>query len=634
MGAFFFIRHFTVVSSGDSIADTLFDAVKKYPHDDAHHAVKDEITLGESSSHCYEKSSLVEDFTFIVDNSYFYLVGDIRLDNRSELIERLELSSDDSWSNEEIILRTYLRFGEDFADCLLGDFAFVLHDLQNSTTLAVRDHLGVIPLYYHANTDFILISDTIEVILSHPSIDHGINDNVAMEFLVAGHVHNQRETFYTVIQKLPRATQIRFNDPVLTYHTYWNSDHIPPLHYESEAEYIDHLKALLERVITDRLQTSCQSSAHLSGGLDSSVIAVAAGREVHKKGSVFYTYNWCKPGIGDDPDHHEWADARSIAKEEGFIHSEIDYTAQSAIETLLSHNIATSGTTMFEYEHLVLPLAAQQGVKIIFSGFGGDEMLTMRFKNTHIDLIRKGKFYRVWRGLENEMAPKVKLKTLRLSKRFIRLLFKSIIPQRQRECKVCETQKRKFSNALSIIHPEYTEMLNIDDFFSSAFAQVDTIHAMQHSYLSMGYHQERMECWNIMGKKHGITYVYPYLDKRIVEFALSLPEKFYFKHGESRYLYRRAVGEFLPRELLDKQKPPESYRVHHLLKRINEGLGDQRIEEYMNHLKSPYIDTSAWRQKYDELQTRIRENPEDIIVLSALAAFKNSVLFFTLRKSD
>jgi len=75
------------------------------------------------------------------------------------------------------------------------------------------------------------------------------------------------------------------------------------------------------------------------------------------------------------------------------------------------------------------------------------------------------------------------------------------------------------------------------------------VRRMQISLLQHGHLSYRMESWASHGAALGLTYAFPLLDRRLVEFALSIPDYLFFKNGWKRYLYRVAMAGILPDSL-------------------------------------------------------------------------------------
>jgi len=623
MSAFFFLMQRDGTNPSTDIVDKLYSKTVSWPHDQEKLLVHKNISAGQATQWISEldKKTKLPIYVEINNNSYIF-TGDVRLDNRRELIEQLKIT-DKKPSNAELIIRAYLKWGEEtFADRLLGDFSFALFDTASQTLICVRDHMGVRPLYYHIDDAFFLVSDSIEVLLAHPEVSQTLNDNVVAEFALKGWVFNQKETFFTSIQKCPRATCMKITKEDMVSHEYWDIKEIKPLEYDTEEEYVNHLRDLIETVIADRIDSAYPVSAHMSGGLDSSVIATVAGRMWKAKGNeTFHTYNWCRPGPDDDPEWHEWGDARKIAEIEGFEHSEIDCNAEEIKKTLLTHDIRTDGTTMYEYERVLLPQAQSKGIRLILSGFGGDEILTARFRDTHIDKIRKGRFIAAWRALKNELPENKKLNSLRMLYRYSRLLANSILPRTFRHRKLLNIINSRVQKSASMLTDKFANfaLSNQEETF---FHYEESVLKRQLVYINSGYHQERLESWATLGRKFGIHYLFPYIDKRIVEFALSLPSSLYFQNKQSRYLYRVAATNYLPPFMFDKLKPSEERRVKSGLYMLYNTLQDDEIIEIIHHYGSPYINHEKYLQQYLEIRRKFDkiedQNIEELMLFDKL----------------
>ena len=529
-----------------------------------------------------------------------YCSGRWRLDNRDELLGRLRLPT--NTSDAELIVQDYLAFSEAHPETLLGDFAYGLFDARNRQLWLVRDHMGVMPLYYHRTGDLCIASPSLDELLAQPEILRDLDDGVVAEWCVNGHVFNQVDTFHAAIKKVPRATRLRLGANSRKARVYWSPADVAPLVETRETALVEQLRELLETAILCRLGTTSGQAAHLSGGLDSTPIAIVAGRACRQQGRDFHTWNWCRPEAGDDGDWHEWADARRVAQAEGFTHHEIQVTPDTLLAELLHHDLARDGTTMFSYEHHVVRQAQADGVTRIFSGFGGDEILTTRSRDRHFRALRDGRFLYVLRrvSLESDLG---RLSSLPQMIRHYTNLLKNawgftppawLSPLRHQQSKV------RFR--LGLLKPEFATHATQCILDSRDVFLTEDIHGRQTAYLNIGYHQERVESWALLGEQHGIDYVYPLLDKRLVEFALSLPGEWYFRRGQNRYLYRQALENRLPEALHTKGKLAETQRVRLHTQNCLAALMHPQVLERVVDTASPYVDPQSFLKQLDRLR--------------------------------
>lgn len=534
-------------------------------------------------------------YTFTINERKILFVGDVRLDNRIELMKELSLSPNEEYTDAVLIVHSYLKWGNVCGKYLLGDFSFALYDYTLQSLLCMRDHMGVRPLYYYQNDSLFIVSDTIDIILAHPSVSQALNNTVVAEWCMTAHVFNTFETFYKEIYKCPRAMYLSITQTTIQKQEYWNINEIVPLDYEGEHKYVEHLQLLLKQVVKDRIDISYPIAAHSSGGLDSSVISVIANRICKKQDKLFYTYNWCKEK--DNSNLHEWADARKLADLEDFIHEEIELDKNAIEQYLLHHNIALHGTTMFEYERSVLEKSKAQGVRAILSGFGGDEILTSRSKNNYRDKIYKGQFFHVYKRLLSEVKID-KFHHLKVFKRFMGELFRSLLSEQYLTKDKRKEVERRVGVKKKLLNKEFAKFITENKPIEPLIFY-GSIHEQQRQAIDSGYHQERMETWAVIGREYGVRYLYPYLDKRIVEFSLSIPEHLYYKDGQTRYLYRQASQDLLPEFLHNKGKPLESNRVKDLIKIECKILSELKVTQMNTDSSLSYVNKVRLQEKID-----------------------------------
>ena len=520
-----------------------------------------------------------------------YCSGRWRLDNRDELLGRLRLPP--NASDAELIVQTYLAFGEAHPEQLLGDFAYAVFDTRDRHLWLIRDHMGVMPLYYHRAGDLCIVSPSLDMLLADPDIPQVLDEGVVAEWCVNGNVYNQVDTFFTAIKKVPRATRLRLGVTTRMASVYWSPADVAPLVETREPVLVEQLRELLETAILCRLGTTGGQAAHLSGGLDSTPIAIIAGRACRQQGRDFHTWNWCRPDPGDDSDCHEWADARRVAQAEGFTHHEIEVTPNTLLEELLHHNVACDGTTMFSYERHVVREAQAEGVTRIFSGFGGDEILTTRSRDKHLAMLRSGQFLLVFRRLALEHNLEQREALFRLIWRYARLLKNAWWPAATQQTALLKNQSDRARFRLALLNPDFARFAATFLRNRSGLFLAKTIADLQRDFINVGYHQERMESWALLGGRHGIDYVYPYLDKRVVEFALALPGEWYFRRGQNRYLYRQALARLLPEAIKTKGKPAESHRVRQLTQKCQAALLHRQVLDRIAGSTSRYVEPQS-----------------------------------------
>ena len=178
-------------------------------------------------------------------------------------------------SDTEVVLLAFIEYGEKSVELLNGVFAYAIWDSEK--LFLARDRLGIKPLFY-SNKDSFVFASEIKGILKHPSIKAVIGKDEICEIFGLGPAHSPGKTFFKGIYEiLPGHYGIYDGNEFKTY-KYWD------LETNEVTDTIDESIAKVKELVTDSLKRQLKSSAPvcsmLSGGLDSSVLAYLAAKEI------------------------------------------------------------------------------------------------------------------------------------------------------------------------------------------------------------------------------------------------------------------------------------------------------------------------------------------------------------------
>lgn len=325
------------------------------PHPPAHRMKREVLTTHAESSCC------------VVFSGVLY--------NRREL--DLAASLPDPANDAARVARAYLRDPTTFIPAIQGIFAFVLWDSRSHTLLAVRDALGIFPLFYaRTSRDRWLFSPTLGALLADASVSNRLDTMVLAEHLFDQWVSGE-ETEYQAIRRVLPGHVLGIHRNVVRTSRYWNP---PPADLRGRAEDIDGRFERLLRQAVGRALGQGRAGIFLSGGVDSiSVAAIAKDLTAAERAqplpaalSLLYA----------NPDGAEERLQRTVATMLGLPARQLDFQEtlgrRTAIEWLLEAN-ATWPTPMINLylpPFLELARAGQAaGCEVILTGGGGDEWL-------------------------------------------------------------------------------------------------------------------------------------------------------------------------------------------------------------------------------------------------------------------
>jgi asparagine synthase (glutamine-hydrolysing) len=213
------------------------------------------------------------------------IVADLRLDNREELAGLLQLSPAEvaAMADSTFLARAWERWGEDCVAKLLGDFAFIAWDAREQRIFCARDGLGRRPLFYHRGQDFIAIASMPKGLLALPDVPAEIDEQTLGGFLAslpetgAGNPFGAR-SFYRGIERLAPGCSLVASRLETNIRRHWSAQDAAPVRYKRDEDYVERARELIDQAVRVRLRSAGKIGSHLSGGLDSSTVAVTAAR--------------------------------------------------------------------------------------------------------------------------------------------------------------------------------------------------------------------------------------------------------------------------------------------------------------------------------------------------------------------
>jgi asparagine synthase (glutamine-hydrolysing) len=219
----------------------------------------------------------------------FWITADVRLDCRSELVEKLTKANSgyivSGVSDAMLILHAYAMWGRDCVDHLRGDFSFGIWDTAAKTLFCARDHLGIKPFYYADCGKVFLFSNTLDCLRQHPQVSGELNEAAIGDFLLFGLNYDKATTTFRDIQRLAPGHSLVVSQDKLKIKNYWQPPTEGRIRYARSDDYLERFAELLRSAVDDRLRTN-KIGIFLSGGLDSGAIAVTAKEISRSRGGV------------------------------------------------------------------------------------------------------------------------------------------------------------------------------------------------------------------------------------------------------------------------------------------------------------------------------------------------------------
>ena len=457
-------------------------------------------------------------------------------------------------SDTETIIHLYEEDGVSCLQKLRGMFAFAIWDQRRRRLFMARDRLGQKPLVYRYEPGRLLFASEIKSILQVPGVPREVDALALDEYLTYSYVPHPR-TMFEGIRKLPPAHYAVFEDNRLTIREYWS----PDLDSESSLalpDLRDHLDDLISESVRLRLQSDVPLGAFLSGGIDSTTIVGLMQRHLERAAKT-YTIGFSQA------DYDETHFARTAANHLRTEHHQLQVQPESVelLPRLVWHfdePFADSSAIPTYY----LAQLTKQHVTVALTGDGGDELFAGYPRYRTVD--RLSSFDRLPGALRSLLANRFwqSLPTAQRQSSAMRKL-------RFRMGTLRQSPEQRYVNWVAsfggerrrgLYTPEMARLIGSSDsacFTRSAMMRSDRRSAgtrAMHTDLQTYLPCDLLTKVDITSMAHGLECRSPFLDHRLVEFAVSLPFRALVQGRTVKPLLTETFSELIPPPLRNRGK--------------------------------------------------------------------------------
>ncbi|HEX6809145.1 MAG TPA: asparagine synthase-related protein [Gemmatimonadaceae bacterium] len=457
-------------------------------------------------------------------------VGSMRLENRDALARRYGLT-DEPVSDVALALRHYRRTGEGAIRDLIGDFALVIADGRSGSALAARDAFGVRTLYTAQRGDVTVFATRAEAVATGDDYD----TDYLIEF-AAGVESEAGRTAYAGVRSVPPASMAVVRGGSIEVRTYWSAAEFEPKPVHDEAEAIEEFRSRLFDAVRLCLTGDAGTWSELSGGLDSSSI-VSIAQTLERRGDVTngvggtLTY---VDSVGAGSDERIYSD--SVVQTYG-IRNEllVDYVPlQSAVTPATWYDLPSVRCLLAARDVDTACLLRRAGASVLLSGVGSDHYL-MGNMFFFADWIMAGEWRRAARELLRWAAlGRVSFWKLAYLNAVLPIVPHAIQRQRARGAEApcwipAGARKRLRLTERSPVARSYSGRRGAQYAHEVAYATGAITAAIDHGIVA--------DCADTR---------YPFCNRPLVEFALSLPAEMCRRPNARKWILREAMRGYLP----------------------------------------------------------------------------------------
>lgn len=461
--------------------------------------------------------------------TYNFLLLRKQLENRGHIFN--------SRTDAEVILHSYIEEGAKSFEKYNGIFAFCIYDINESSIYLVRDRLGIKPLYYYYDGDRFIFSSEIKTFQIFNGISFSVNEKAILEYLFTMDISD--ESFFKNIKSIEPGHYLKFElkNNKLSKHKYFDIyNAISNEKYfrnqeKREKELIDELDLLLNKVVKNQLMADIPVGTICSGGIDSSLLTAIA-KKYCKNLKIFNVRI-------KEEEYDESKYATKVAEHLG-LHLIEEELNQKRFMRLYKKCIALADLPLIHPNsvgiYLISNRAKKENISVLLSGEGADELFGgyPQYKIFYIMLlINKIPLYSF---LLNKL--RVFLSDKDFSKYLIEdgssiMNYYETLPWNENR----NLANKNFYNALDFLNEEFErEMM--------AFMLKD----LKYYLMPILRRTDRMS----MGAS--LEMRVPFLDNRILDFAINIPLKYKVGFFKTKYLLKKVAERYLPKDIVYRKK--------------------------------------------------------------------------------
>ena len=535
---------FTVNKAGstEAIIKDMSDRIKHRGPDEESYYTDESVALG------FRRLSIIDLSTgsqpiFNEDGS-LVLVYNGEVYNFQELREDLVAKGHifKTKTDSEVLIHGYEEYGKEFLTSLRGMFAFVIWDKKKNMLFGARDIFGIKPFYYYKDGDNFLFASEIKAFLSHPGFKKELNEKWLPSYLTFEYIPNENTLFQNVYKLL--SGQYFFYDlgsKKLDIGRYYEIKyHID--NTRDEEHWVEEIEDEFQKSVVTHMISDVEVGCFLSSGVDSSYVVT----EVNKNTGNIKTFS-----VGyDEEKYSELPYAQEFSKSIGInnisnkISAEDFFGSCSKIQYYMDEPLSNPAAVPLYF----LAKNASRYVKVVLSGEGADELFGGY--NFYSDALIFGKYEKIPFPLRRTAGKMARLLPDMKGKRFLIRGGQRIGERFIRNNYVFNAKELNgiLKNKVSFDPGQLTS-----DLFEKVKNE-DEITQVQYADMHTWLLYDILQKADKMSMANSLELRVPFLDKRVLNTALSIPSQYRVGKENTKIALRRAALRQLPPKTANRVK--------------------------------------------------------------------------------
>jgi asparagine synthase (glutamine-hydrolysing) len=488
-------------------------------------------------------------------------------------------------TDTEVILAAYDKWGKECLDRFNGMWAFAIYDCQQNELFCSRDRFGVKPFYYRVSNHQFSFASEIKQFTTLPDWEARVNSDRLIEFIALGRFDHSEETLFEGVQQLRPGHYLVLNIETGTHsimNWYNLRNKIKPL---GDINYEKEFLKLMEDSVRLRLRSDVKVGSCLSGGLDSSTIVCLVNRilRASNQHEIQETVSSCFTDARYDEQHYIDIVTKAAEVKSNKVFPSYDNLFDK-LDDITWQQDGPFGSSSIYAQWSVFKEARERGLIVMLDGQGADEQLAGYhpfFQVKFSGLLRSLKVSKLTR--ESLAFRKVhNMKPMQ----FLRLLGTSSLPKAVGNYLATRSMRKQF--------PWLKKKRTFKWFFEADTLQEFSIDQLTSLSLPMLLHYEDR---NSMA--FSVESRVPFLDYRLVEFILNLPDDLKVRDGITKYILRKSLTGILPSQITNRYDKMGFVTPEEKWIKENRSVFEEKLSSVADKLKTT-IDKDNLLRKFRE----------------------------------
>ena len=478
------------------------------------------------------------------------------LELRKALVERGHQFETDH-SDTEVLLHGYTEWRERLPEKLDGMWAFGIYDRNRRELFLSRDRFGKKPLFYTLQKGTLAFASELNALIKHTNVSSNVSKQSLKKYFAYGYIPAP-SSLCENIYKLPGGHNLHLNVADLDFSVtkYWEFEIDPfeQIPSNPEEEWGAELRSLLDKAVKKRLMADVPLGVFLSGGIDSSSVSAFAVRHMDRAKLKTFSIGF-KEASFDESFY-----ARRVADLLG-THHHLDVLSMEYAKDFLPAIMSKLDEPMGDASLLptyLLCQATRKHVTVAVGGDGGDELFA---GYDPFRALRSARLYSKMVPRPMHRAIRMIIGRLPVSHRNMSLDFRL-----KRTLRGLTYQEKLWNPIwLGPLEPNDLDMLfqertDIEEVYEEAIQywescpQDNLVDKTLQFYTKLYLPDDILVKADRASMMHSLELRSPYLDRELVDFVRRIPSEYKFRHGQTKYILKKALEPLLPNHILYRPK--------------------------------------------------------------------------------